>query len=622
MSFVLTSNALNLLGQTSNHKVALMCADSTFAYNPNRPMLMEFPNPVEVLVNSRKLHANLKGMKNKPGTVPPADITSFLDRTPRLSNRLDITYSCGTDTSKKFGAQVALLKTFSVEELVERIRTGNRFTKESVLEKLRKPDDDDIEMASFDLTLKDPLSYMRITVPCRSTFCKHNQCWDAMAFLSINEQTPQWTCPICHAAINGLQAIAVDGYFQDILDSVDPDVDTILVDPNGEWKIPGETKESDQVKKDTRPNSEAPLEVLDLGDTEDEDESKNKTTPAFDNQQVPRAETPNIVAANGPAAKRKAPPVCIDLTEDSDEEVEPPKRIKHSGSMEAQSGIPLAAQRRFPEGVSAVNTPIRANNDQHSSSMLPSWEQSPLRSVQAPVTNNNGHHFESSSHNNFPNTDVHSSTNGGASLQPNQSTSGRAPSHELPSEYSSPLPDLSWDTLLPLPEEFRTASSLANNRADNEVRSEPLLNSPQGNSGQDATTDEAPRPFSCTTNGREEDERAATDLQTPNRNDDESPPILAPGSRSSAPSQAFVYEEEFDKEMNENVPGSAEMDSPPIVPPGSRTSAPVQPFVFEDDQEFEHNDPDPARADDALHEYSDKDFSEYDDGEALGQLFH
>lgn len=339
LSFVLNPLALDLLNNRGTaYKVALMCASRN--YSDPRPLRIEFPNPVEITINSHKIQANLRGLKNKPGTVPPAVITSYVERTPNLPNRAIIAYN-STGPVKIYHAQVFLLRTFSVDELVQRIKNGKKFTKEAVLKKLQTSEDDDIEMASFDLTLKDPLSYMRISVPCRSIFCKHNQCWDAMAFLSINEQTPQWTCPICHVSIQDLNSIGVDEYFQDILDKVGQDVDAISVDPRGGWKLP---KDDSTVPKANLENkaadsqsSEATLHVLHLDDTEDEDESRPLSAPMKDSFAVP---TPAAIPTEKTTNKRPSP-VCIDLTSDSDEEPVPPKRIKHSESMTGAS-IPVA----------------------------------------------------------------------------------------------------------------------------------------------------------------------------------------------------------------------------------------------------------------------------------------
>ena len=327
VSFVLTSTALDLLTRDpAHHKVALMSGD-TAAYG--RPLLMEFPSPAELSVNGQRLTTNLKGMKNKPGTVPPVDLTTKISLVPRLANRIDLAYSSGTD-HKKFQMQVVLLQTSSVDELIERVKNGKRFTKESVLQKLRKPDDDDIELASYDMSLKDPLSYMRITVPCRTTFCKHQQCFDARSFLTINEQTPQWTCPICHLQVQNLDALAVDGYFEDILASVGPDVDAVLVDPQGNWRIAGEENGTAEVKEEQR----EPAMVLDLDETEDEDDTAAKTITPTVSSIPSRLQTESRPAT---PSKRKAMPVCIDLTEDSDEDDIPLKKIKQSDSMELQT---------------------------------------------------------------------------------------------------------------------------------------------------------------------------------------------------------------------------------------------------------------------------------------------
>lgn len=377
---MLSTSVLDLLnGQGSAYKVAVVCADTT---NPHAKHLrLEFPSPIDVLVNSQRVQANLKGMKNKPGTVPPADITRHVDRTPRMANRADITYQSGTDQHKKFGLQVVLLKTHSVDELVQKIKAGNHFSKDSVLQKLRKPEDDDIEMASFDLTLKDPLSYMRISVPCRTTFCKHNQCWDAMAFLSINEQTPQWTCPICHIAISGLGAIAVDGYFQDILENVAADVDTILVDPKGNWKVPGDDHAATVTRAKPKDTPESAPEVLDLEDTEDEKDTRavSAVPKHLHNNTASRSSTPQVNSA-----KRKASPICIDLTEESDDEGAPPKRVKHSESMDGHFVLPLkpTAAQSVPVGPPSSAHAIRSSYSSQLDPHAPSPSERPRTDYQ------------------------------------------------------------------------------------------------------------------------------------------------------------------------------------------------------------------------------------------------
>ncbi len=39
---------------------------------------------------------------------------------------------------------------------------------------------------------------MRLGIPVRATSCKHIQCFDATSYLQLQEQGPQWVCPICN----------------------------------------------------------------------------------------------------------------------------------------------------------------------------------------------------------------------------------------------------------------------------------------------------------------------------------------------------------------------------------------------------------------------------------------
>jgi E3 SUMO-protein ligase PIAS1 len=62
----------------------------------------------------------------------------------------------------------------------------------------KKAYDPDIEATSLNLSLKCPLSYMRLSNPCRAVSCSHIQCFDATSYLQLQEQGPQWLCPICN----------------------------------------------------------------------------------------------------------------------------------------------------------------------------------------------------------------------------------------------------------------------------------------------------------------------------------------------------------------------------------------------------------------------------------------
>ena len=78
----------------------------------------------------------------------------------------------------------------------------------SVMSKVKDPD---IVATSSVMSLKDPVSYLRIQLPCRSNVCSHNQCFDATSFLQLQEQAPTWSCPICSKTV-AFGSLAVDQY--------------------------------------------------------------------------------------------------------------------------------------------------------------------------------------------------------------------------------------------------------------------------------------------------------------------------------------------------------------------------------------------------------------------------
>nr|ADE10062.1 MIZ [Tremella fuciformis] len=100
-----------------------------------------------------------------------------------------------------------------------------------------KPDDDDeddIIFTNSKMSLKDPLSMMRITRPIRSSKCSHMQCFDATWWIENNAVHPQWLCPLCSKALV-FDDLIVDGYFLSILKAVPDTVEEVVVEPDGQW---------------------------------------------------------------------------------------------------------------------------------------------------------------------------------------------------------------------------------------------------------------------------------------------------------------------------------------------------------------------------------------------------
>jgi E3 SUMO-protein ligase PIAS1 len=60
-----------------------------------------FPHQVELKVNLDEVKTNLRGLKNKPGTTRPADITKYIRKKPGYPNHIVLTYAL----TQKVGAR-------------------------------------------------------------------------------------------------------------------------------------------------------------------------------------------------------------------------------------------------------------------------------------------------------------------------------------------------------------------------------------------------------------------------------------------------------------------------------------------------------------------------------------
>ena len=74
---------------------------------------------------------------------------------------------------------------------------------------LSKAQDTDLEATSTIMSLKCPLSTLRMETPCRSSICTHNQCFDALSFLQLQQQGPTWMCPVCNRTVT-FEALQID----------------------------------------------------------------------------------------------------------------------------------------------------------------------------------------------------------------------------------------------------------------------------------------------------------------------------------------------------------------------------------------------------------------------------
>lgn len=52
-----------------------------------------FPHQVELKANLDEVKANLRGLKNRPGTTQPADVTNYMRKKPGYTNNIVMTYA-------------------------------------------------------------------------------------------------------------------------------------------------------------------------------------------------------------------------------------------------------------------------------------------------------------------------------------------------------------------------------------------------------------------------------------------------------------------------------------------------------------------------------------------------
>ncbi|KAK4115157.1 hypothetical protein N656DRAFT_766425 [Canariomyces notabilis] len=337
-------NAERITLKTQDHAALQLCLTDTSmrvmvfcAAGNTGPQDIAFPYQCELKVNGGEIKANLRGVKNKPGSTRPVDITDSLRLKPTsYSNNVELTYALTQKVSsaplnvkaptEKFYLTVIVCKTVPVETLVSQIQ--KKIRKESVVAEItKKANDPDVVATSQNLSLKCPITYMRLKVPCRGLGCNHIQCFDATSYLQLQEQGPQWICPICNKPAPYDQ-LAIDEYARDILSQTSESVEQVTIETDGKWVVPG--RERDVTPKVQEASFVDDDDVF-IASEVTKTANRNTETPSMlsASGSTPYFGTPASAASqDGPTAarsssKRPAPEV-IDLTLSDDDE--PPAR--------------------------------------------------------------------------------------------------------------------------------------------------------------------------------------------------------------------------------------------------------------------------------------------------------
>jgi E3 SUMO-protein ligase PIAS1 len=333
--------------------------------NPYTAIDIAFPNQIEVKVNNEDVKSNFKGLKSTAGSTKPADITSYVRKLGGYGNQISICYAL---TKQRFSYMVRLVKLQSAEELAQRIKNASVISKQTVIDEMSRANaDPDIAAMSSKMSLKDPVSITRITMPVRSTVCMHNQCFDGRFFMQLQEQAPTWSCPICQKTVS-FESLCVDKYFEEILNTTSKSIEQVTIEPDGQWSV-------DQDDEDKGKSNQARGEARAAWDDDFDDEivevldsppAKGPTNgvkhefagaspmgpPGFSFNTPPLSSREASVARSNASAQRpgggskRAASAVIDLTLDDEDEEQPPRPAKRQ-----TTGNPLGGP------TSSYNTP-------------------------------------------------------------------------------------------------------------------------------------------------------------------------------------------------------------------------------------------------------------------------
>ncbi|EJT49282.1 chromosome condensation-related protein [Trichosporon asahii var. asahii CBS 2479] len=338
----------------------------------NRSIPIEYPTNPDCMVDDHMVPFKERGLRGKAGSAPPLDLdkgSRGLVRIPGRMGSLIMGHNGPTvgkkkEMSKKFWFQMVYCEWSSMDDLLARLQALQPTRAEDELAKLRRraAEDDDIEVGTSTLSLKDPLSGMRITKPVRSSKCTHLQCFDARWWLESNRSHPQWLCPHCSKELK-FDEVICDGYFLSILNAVPDSYDEVVLESNGDWHTADEkyggaewmaangsapppavttpVVEEKPVIKRSRSASSDPADrskrraIEILSDSDDEPAPKAVNGHANGAVSVSAAATPT-------SARSTAPPqlAVIDLTlSDSDDDDEPAPHFPRPGGSSTSLGV-------------------------------------------------------------------------------------------------------------------------------------------------------------------------------------------------------------------------------------------------------------------------------------------
>lgn len=95
---IFRADTVDLFSSDTTMKAMIYCAAEPIS--PFTKVDISFPHQVEIKVNLDEVKANLRGLKNKPGSTRPADITQWLRKRAGYENSIVVTYALTVKVSR------------------------------------------------------------------------------------------------------------------------------------------------------------------------------------------------------------------------------------------------------------------------------------------------------------------------------------------------------------------------------------------------------------------------------------------------------------------------------------------------------------------------------------------
>lgn len=276
--------------------LVLMSVNSAEALkNGTAPTHISFPYQTFMAVNGKPYTDSLRGIKGKPGTTRPADLTKYVNKS--TLNDIHVHISDPTDA---FILRLYLAVPIAVDEIVKKVLARPAIKKQDTINTIKnRGTDDDIEELSIVVNIKCPLAGSRIQTPVRSIYCDHFECFDLTSFILLQQQATTWRCPVCNTTIK-YNDLAVDEYMTDVLEHVKIyDINEVEILPDGTWKMAADAS----LLEDDDYDSDVPVEHR--------SENRDKSSFVPDDAVVISLDSDDEEDAQQPAPSVTSPPLVL-----------------------------------------------------------------------------------------------------------------------------------------------------------------------------------------------------------------------------------------------------------------------------------------------------------------------